>query len=196
MDNNTISVIQEHRPSRADAVQNRELLLKTAQALFDEQGVEVVSMTAIAQAAGVGKGTLYRHFESKTDLCFALLDQDQRHLQDRALSRFRQGGDPEDNLRWFLQETLAFIERNGKFLYNGLQDRKGALLEHPAHFWWRRTIHQFLAQLKPDEDVSYFADVLYAMLEVRVYYFQRDILHYTVEQIHDGLFATLDKLIA
>jgi AcrR family transcriptional regulator len=73
----------ESLPSRADALKNRALLLETARRLFSEQGVEAVSMTAIADAAGVGKGTLYRHFENKAQLCQALLDDDQRALQER-----------------------------------------------------------------------------------------------------------------
>src|SRR5262245_32542619 len=96
-------LINEPQPSRADALKNRALLLETAHRLFAEQGVENVSMTAIADAAGVGKGTLYRHFENKADLCHALLDQETRDLQERSLRRLQNMGDPLDDLAWFLE---------------------------------------------------------------------------------------------
>lgn len=184
--------IQDTRPTRADAVHNRALLLDTAQELFRENGVDAVSMTAIAQAAGVGKGTLYRHFENKTELCQALLDSDQQSLQNRTLSHLRTHSDPLDNLRWFVAEVLAFINRNYNFLSTAELTQ---FLEHPAHIWWRRTIAKLLEQLHPPGDVEYIADVLYIMLDIRTIVFQRQVLNYDEQRIHDGITATLLKLI-
>ena len=42
-------IISEARPKRSDAVKNRQLLLDTARRLFDTEGVEAVSMSAIAR---------------------------------------------------------------------------------------------------------------------------------------------------
>src|SRR3954463_5721727 len=93
MDDNLI--FPDPRPSRADAVKNRQLLMQTAQRLFADKGVDAVTMENLADAAGVGKGTLYRHFpKGKVELCQVLIDQDQRDLQDRTLKRLREHGDP------------------------------------------------------------------------------------------------------
>ena len=196
MDDNLL--FNEARPIRADALQNRAHLLETARRLFNEQGVEGVTMSAVAQAAGVGKGTLYRHFENKTELCFALLDEDQRTLQERSFQRFRTTREPLENLRWFLIEVAEFVERNRAFLCAGdtMQEKPTAALAHPAHQWWRQTIYHLLSQLRPAGDVSYMADVLFVMLDVHTIYFQRNILGYTRERLHDGLISTLLKLIA
>ena len=83
--------IPNTRPQRADAVANRQRLLETAVSLFAEYGVEEVHMERIAQEAGVGKGTLYRHFPSKGDLCLTLLEGAFTAFQDEMLAEMRQG---------------------------------------------------------------------------------------------------------
>lgn len=55
------------RASRSDGLRNRALLLSTASRLFVEKGPEVSSVE-IAKTAGVGVGTLYRHFPTRVDL--------------------------------------------------------------------------------------------------------------------------------
>jgi len=70
---------------RADAARNRAAVLNAAAALFREHGIEAVSMNAIAAAAGVGKGTLFRRFGDKAGLAAALLDERERRLQEAVL---------------------------------------------------------------------------------------------------------------
>lgn len=59
---------------RADAAANRRAIIGAAWALFAERGDEV-PMRAVAQAAGVGIATLYRHFATPQDLLVGLLDE-------------------------------------------------------------------------------------------------------------------------
>ena len=59
------------RGARADARRNHEQLLKTASTLFREKGV-MVPMKDIAREAGIGVGTLYRHFPHRADLIAAV----------------------------------------------------------------------------------------------------------------------------
>lgn len=183
-------------PARADARRNRELLLQTAQSLFERDGVEAVSMTAIADEAGVGKGTLYRHFASKADLCIALLDEDMRQLQMNVLTYLRENAanPPLENLQWFLQSVLSFVLRNIDTL-TVESDSRGLGLDHPAHIWWRQTLAGLLAQAEPDDDVRYRADILFIMLDVRTIRFQQQALNYTEEDIFAGLLDAASRLI-
>ncbi|MEV0700759.1 helix-turn-helix domain-containing protein [Saccharopolyspora sp. NPDC050389] len=62
----------ERRPMRADARRNYERLLAEAEAAFRERGTDA-SLEEIARSAGVGIGTLYRHFPTRDALLEALL---------------------------------------------------------------------------------------------------------------------------
>lgn len=59
---------------RRDAQRNRARLLDAARRMFSAEGCEV-GVDRIAREAGVGPGTLYRHFPTKIDLILAVLDQ-------------------------------------------------------------------------------------------------------------------------
>lgn len=59
---------------RADAQQNRETILATAKEQFSRYGSDV-SMRSVASEAGVGIGTLYRHFSTRDDLVMGLFEQ-------------------------------------------------------------------------------------------------------------------------
>jgi AcrR family transcriptional regulator len=62
------------RPLRADARRNRERILLAAREAFGEKG-EAAQMDDVAAQAGVGVGTVYRHFPTKTALIGALVAQ-------------------------------------------------------------------------------------------------------------------------
>jgi AcrR family transcriptional regulator len=60
------------RPLRADAAKNRERILAAAEATFTAEGVSA-PIDAVAQRAGVGVGTVYRHFPTKEALFEAIV---------------------------------------------------------------------------------------------------------------------------
>lgn len=67
------------RKPRADAERNRVRLLETAKAAFAEKGSSA-SLDEIARTAGVGTGTLYRHFPSRDKLVLAVYQNEIEHL--------------------------------------------------------------------------------------------------------------------
>lgn len=82
-----LQLIRPDRPrERADAARNRQKVLAAAARLFEEHGVEAVTMDAVAASAGVGKGTLFRRFGDKAGLAVALLDERERRLQEAVLT--------------------------------------------------------------------------------------------------------------
>ncbi|MFF5297089.1 TetR/AcrR family transcriptional regulator [Paractinoplanes globisporus] len=96
-------------PVRADARRNRQIVLRAAAEVFAEDGLEV-SLGRIARHAGVGAGTVYRHFPSKEILLEAVLAEQVEGfvaIADRWAARAR----PGDALFGFLLEV---IDRTGR----------------------------------------------------------------------------------
>ncbi|MCQ4437706.1 TetR/AcrR family transcriptional regulator, partial [Clostridioides difficile] len=74
MSSKTGTIVEESAPRavRADAQRNIDTLLRTALAVFETAGVDA-PVREIAQKAGVGIGTIYRHFPKRSDLVVAAL---------------------------------------------------------------------------------------------------------------------------
>jgi AcrR family transcriptional regulator len=73
------------KPLRADARQNRERILRVAEAIFAAKGTSA-STNEIAQKAKVGIGTIFRHFPTKETLIKAIVVSRLRRLTDEAYS--------------------------------------------------------------------------------------------------------------
>jgi len=98
----TNHVIDPERPLRADARRNRERILESARAVFAEYGADA-QMDDVAHQAGVGVGTVYRHFPTKEALLVELLREKFRLFGARGREALEQEGEPfavfEDLLR-------------------------------------------------------------------------------------------------
>jgi len=93
------------RKPRADAERNRLRLLETAKAVFAEKG-SAASLDEIARAAGVGAGTLYRHFPTRDALIAAVYHNESEQLI-AAADRLAQTHPPLTALREWL---LLFVD--------------------------------------------------------------------------------------
>lgn len=104
------------RRTRSDKVRNRTHILDVAEEFFAEQGVGG-SLDAIAKRAGVGPGTLYRHFPTREALLAALLEARDQELDARCATIEREQSDPD----LALQEWLAAL---GEYVsaFDGLPD--------------------------------------------------------------------------
>src|SRR5438105_11979713 len=71
------------RKPRADAVRNRDRVLEAAKVVFSQGGPEA-SLEAVARRAGVGIGTLYRHFPTREALYEAVYRREVEQLVELA----------------------------------------------------------------------------------------------------------------
>ncbi|MBR0785207.1 TetR/AcrR family transcriptional regulator [Bradyrhizobium iriomotense] len=95
------------RKPRADAVRNRERVLEAAKAVFSAGGPEA-SLEAVAKRAGVGIGTLYRHFPTREDLFEAVYRREVEQLSELA-EQLKTAKDPVDALRRWLNSAVEFV---------------------------------------------------------------------------------------
>jgi len=99
--------LKANRKKRADWLRNRELLLAAAKEIFSAGG-PAASLEGVARQAGVGIGTLYRHFPTRDALFEAVYRHEVDQLGDLAE---RLGGeeDPVDALRLWLHAGVEVI---------------------------------------------------------------------------------------
>ncbi|HEY2268571.1 MAG TPA: TetR/AcrR family transcriptional regulator [Streptosporangiaceae bacterium] len=74
------------QPERADAARNRRHLLVVAREMLAEQGADKLTMDALAERAGLGKGTVFRRFGTRAGIFQALLDDSEQDFQQQVLS--------------------------------------------------------------------------------------------------------------
>jgi len=98
---------QAGQPKRADARRNYERLLAAAAAAFAEHGADDVSLEEIARRAGVGIGTLYRHFPARQVLLEAVY-KDQVDGLDVLAGKLVAAESPGDALGEWMRAFVAF----------------------------------------------------------------------------------------
>src|SRR5436190_11426464 len=96
------------RKLRADAVRNRERVLEAAKAVFSAGGAEA-SLEAVARRAGVGIGTLYRHFPTREALYEAVYRREVEQLAELAKHLVETEIAPIEALRSWLRAGVEFI---------------------------------------------------------------------------------------
>jgi polyketide synthase 12 len=74
------------REERADAARNRLHLVATAREMLAEVGADRLTMDALAERSGLGKGTVFRRFGSRAGIFQSLLDEVERVFQEQVLS--------------------------------------------------------------------------------------------------------------
>ena len=161
-------------------------------------------MHRIGQAAGVGQGTLYRHFGHKGALCSALLAEEIEGFVGEMRRRTEGRGPALGRLKWFLGWVARFNEEHGPLL-GAIQDassgsRRVELYGNPFYERLRNTVVELLdeavggGEIPADLDVECLADMLLAALNIDLYLYQRHQLGMGRERIVGGLRSLLNGL--
>jgi len=152
---------------RADAARNRARLLEAASRLIAEHGAAGVTMEAVAAAAQVGKGTVFRRFGDRTGLLMALLDHSSRKLQADFLGGpppLGPGAPPLERLRAF---GVALLYRSAEQLDLQLaaQPEPARRFTHPSVRALTLHVTILLRQIVPDADCDLLGRTLMAYLD-------------------------------
>jgi AcrR family transcriptional regulator len=94
------------RERRSDALRNQRELIRAATAAVHREGLHV-PMGTIAADAGVGVGTLYRHFPTRDDLLSHLTHRSFEQVLANARTAEREGATPTDSLRLFIDAAIS-----------------------------------------------------------------------------------------
>jgi AcrR family transcriptional regulator len=134
MPKNTPATDARERPQRVDAQRNVEALLDAAKSAFADLGVDAPARE-IAERAGVGVGTMYRHFPRRSDLVVAVLEHeiDACAAAGPVLSDAHPPG--EALTRWLHRYTAFVATKHG--LAAALHSGDPAFDALPAYFWER-----------------------------------------------------------
>lgn len=173
---------------REDAARNRRLLLEAAALLVAERGVDAVTMDAVACRAGVGKGTVFRRFRSRSGLMQALLDHSEHELQQGFMfgpPPLGPGADPVDRLVAFGRARIAIVEVQGD-VQRAAEHSWEFRFAAPARTLSLTHIARLLREAGVDGDVELIATSLYASLDAALLLHQIRNQSMSVERIEQG----------
>ena len=102
-----IGSAKSSRKPRADALRNRERVLEAAKTVFSAGGPDA-SLEAVAREAGVGIGTLYRHFPTREALYEAVYRREVEQLSELA-EELKGEAAPVEALRRWLRSNVEFV---------------------------------------------------------------------------------------
>ena len=120
------------KPLRADAQRNYDKLVAAAREVFAERGAEG-SLDEIAKRAGVGPGTLYRHFPTRDDLIDALM----RDWTERVAADSVAAVEADVSAREMLQRWFADLVRH-MTLHRGAAAKLSAAMDDPSSPIYRK----------------------------------------------------------
>ncbi|MDX6743422.1 TetR/AcrR family transcriptional regulator [Actinocorallia sp. A-T 12471] len=155
---------------RADAARNRAVLIATAREMLAEVGADKITMDALAERSGLGRGTVFRRFKTRPGIFMALLDDGERAFQERVLSGpppLGPGAEPLDRLVAFGRARLGFLRENREIARAAFDGRTPVPFGPPTTMT-RLHIGTLLHQAGVAADLDILAMQLNAALDVPV----------------------------
>lgn len=169
-------------------------ILNTAQSLFNQYGVEDVSMHQVAKTAGIGQGTLYRRFPSKSKICFTLMETRISRFIEELDIYLRSSGEERValRLRTIMYRVVLLINEDLEMLRTmlipaRLEDARNTLDENPSFIYLRTQIQSLLEDAAERGEVKaldpFAASILLATLpRADIILYLRDV-GYSAEEV-------------
>ena len=187
------------RAERADAARNRRLLLAMAREIIAEDGADKLTMDGLAERAGLGKGTVFRRFGTRSGIFHALLDDDERDFQEQVLfgpPPLGPGAPPLDRLIAYGRARIDFLIGHGQIARAALDGRE-QIPAGPETPMSRAHIRLLLAEISlGTADLDVLAIQLTAALDgPLLLYLSSAILTQTGSQVSERLSRGWDDLV-
>jgi AcrR family transcriptional regulator len=178
--------MSQTRAERADAARNRRAILAATEKLLATHRPRDISISQVALAAGVGKGTVFHRFGSRMGLMTALMIERAQALTEAVTSGpppLGPGAPDRERLLAFIDAVIEVVGRNKSLLAelafsgaaepvttdNGAADGQGTAKgghrdDHPVYRLWHGHISALIAAQRPDVDAEMIAHVLLGAL--------------------------------
>ena len=181
-----LPILGARPPERRDAARNRERLLDAAQSLVERCGTRGVTMDAVAAAAGVGKGTVFRRFESREGLMAALLDHSETEWQGLVMSGpppLGPGAEPWDRLLAFGRSRLETTLLHAELIRAA---GRAGTRSYAAYSFAAMHVRYLLGELGVTGDLPILAVALLAPLEGPILEQQVQVDGFPVDRVYHG----------
>ncbi|WP_166355863.1 TetR/AcrR family transcriptional regulator [Phytoactinopolyspora limicola] len=183
-----LSMPDRPRAERADAARNRRLLLESAASILRDEGIAGLSMEAVATAAGVGIGTVYRRFGDLSGLAYALLDEREQQFQSEFMfgpPPLGPGAPASARLRAYLCRCVDRLTEQAEILAKA--ETGSQRYRTGAYRVQRHHLMMLLQEIDPELDAAYLAEALIAVLSGRLHLHQVADEGMAPERIKTGL---------
>ena len=191
-----LPILGQEPHERSDAARNREALIQAAQRMIDHCGVDAVTMDALAQTAGVGKGTVFRRFGSRAGLMGAVLNRSEAAWQASVMGGpppLGPGGPPRERLLAFGRSRLEINLRHADLISAA---HSAPTRSYAAYSFTATHVRHLLDELDVDGDLTLLATALLAPLEVVILKQQVEVERMEVARIAAGWEDFADRVIA
>ncbi|SFE33934.1 transcriptional regulator, TetR family [Actinopolyspora alba] len=193
-----LTATDESSTPRADALRNRTRLLEAATRLVAEHGASNLTMEGVAQAASVGKGTVFRRFGDRNGLLLALLDHQEKQLQTAFLTGpppVGPGAPPAERLRAFGPAVLRHEDAH-RDLYLAAEPAAERRFTVPARRVRLTHVATLLREAGTDGDVELLAHTLLGYLDTALTRYLLDQLEMSVNRVESGWRDLVTRFVA
>lgn len=191
-----LPILGQPARERRDAARNRDALMCAAQQLVDACGVESVTMDAVAEKAGVGKGTVFRRFGNRAGLMARLLDESEAAWQAAVISGpppLGPGAPARERLLAFGRSRAEANLRHSDLLLAAVGADTGR--SYAAYSFTATHVRYLLGELGVHGDIALLATALLAPLEVPILRQQTGVEQMSIERIVAGWEDLVDRVV-
>lgn len=170
-------------PKNEATDERRRQILEQAARIFAANGYRQTDVQEIADSVGVGKGTIYRYFDTKENLFLKTVDHGMQQLRDTLQGARQAFRDPLDGMTAALRAFLAFFDAHPEFVELFIQERaefkdrkKPTYLEYREtdSRSWQEALQRLIADgrarpVSPQRVLDMVGDLLYGLIFTNVF---------------------------
>jgi AcrR family transcriptional regulator len=189
-------LVEDRRRLRVDAARNHARLLNAAERIARERGLKHLTMEAVAVAAGVGKGTVFRRFGDRAGLLQALLQRSEDTFQAVHLSGPAQADGRDAAMEQLRAFGVAAIRRYAKEMELQMAAEPSPRQRYrraPRRLYHER-VSILLGLAAPEADAELLSHALLGYLEPALLWHLSDQCELPLQRLEDGWLELVSRL--